>query len=72
MSTKNEDKNEFFTQTKDEEVDAEIDTSKVGKYKKRKTADIIVFPDIKNKKKISNNGPLNKKDINDLNNGKGV
>lgn len=66
MSTQIEEKNEFFKKTIDENNEVK-DISKVGKYKKTKTADIIVFPDIKNKKKIYSGRSSNTQSIDDLN-----
>lgn len=57
-------KDEFFLNTKYEKgVNTINDTSKVSKYKKRKSPTIIVFPEIKNKKNKNNYYPESSKDV---------
>lgn len=59
---------EFLEKTQDEDNgERKIpDVSRVGKYKKRRKAEIIVFPDVTKKKTVDNSKPMDSKNIDDL------
>ena len=57
---------DVFEETNDQQQDVADKGSKVSKYKKRKTTEIIVFPHIKRIKKTEDPSNLNSQDIDNL------
>lgn len=57
---------DVFEETNNQQQDITDKKSKVSKYKKRKTTEIIVFPDIKHIKNAKTSSNLNNQDVDDL------
>ena len=72
-NTNEESIDEFLPSTKDDKSEEiTIDASKASKYKKsqpKKQHEIIVFPNVKNKKTTNNSMPQTSKDTDGLKNG---